>query len=220
MMNLVASSADRACFHSVASSWLGGLKSSMHYLLLFVLVFFGLLSRSPELFLSYFHKWMDTSDDKTFQPVQVPYDESGYCQSFYSSDPKLVDFFWKFGFVVIREAITQEQIQGTSPNRRWLTWTTDSIDHIWGLMEKLGASRKPEDWLKTRWVNVFESNYNVKRGFLGFDPAVAAGNFTLFPLESHLYQLACITFRVHLFMKHSPKFLIRRICGPNWIAME
>jgi len=103
---------------------------------------------------------MDTSST-TFNPVQVPFDESGYCESFLSSDSKLIDFFWKYGFVVVRDAITEEQIQ-------------DSVNHIWGLMEKAGASRNPQDWLKTNWVKVFQSNYNLRRGFLGFDRAVDA----------------------------------------------
>ena len=52
-------------------------------------------------------------DTQQFQPVVVPYDEEGYVQSFQSSDNKLIDFFWKYGFVVIRDAISQEQIQGS-----------------------------------------------------------------------------------------------------------
>lgn len=42
-------------------------------------------------------------------------------------------------------------------------------------MESKGAPRKPEEWLDFDWLPVFETLYNVKRGFLGFDEAFSGG---------------------------------------------
>jgi len=69
-----------------------------------------------------------------------------------------VEFFWKYGFVVIRDAVPQSHVQ-------------DTISAVWDLVHGVNPN-KPELFHKINWKIPYGSGYNMMRGFLGYDPAI------------------------------------------------
>jgi len=102
---------------------------------------------------------MDTAD-REFVAPGVP-EENGYVKSFdLSQGEELVKFFWKYGFVVIHDAIPPTDVQAT-------------IDDIWQKHIPNVDRNDPSSWSKLNWSSVFGSSYNTKRGFLGYEPGIS-----------------------------------------------
>jgi len=103
----------------------------------------------------------DEEEDTPFTPVTVPLDSEGHCQSFTVDQPEEIEsFFWKYGFVVVRDVLNAEEIQQTS-------------NEIFGVARV--DPKKPESWINVNWDKVYGGSYNAKKGFLGntvaFTPA-------------------------------------------------
>jgi len=94
----------------------------------------------------------------------VPEDSEGYCQAFLSSDDQLVEFFFKYGFAVIRDVLSPEKVQ-------------TSVQEVWKILKSKGADPDPKTWLNAKWKEIYETGYNLRRGFLGFDQAVSTDAF-------------------------------------------
>lgn len=106
-------------------------------------------------------------------------DESGYCISFRSNEHDAIQkFFQRYGFVVIRDAISAEAVKATERD----ILQTAGFDHLPNYKELQGL----------QWDAISESAYNTKRGFLGFEPPwsqVAWENrFALYPAYSVLFN--------------------------------
>lgn len=96
-----------------------------------------------------------------FVPPKLNRDENGYVESFSADQEKeLVEFFFKYGFVVIRDAIPSEFVEKT-------------VSSVWSTYMPKISREKRETWLDAKWNEVFGSSYNTKRGFLGYYPAVS-----------------------------------------------
>jgi len=90
----------------------------------------------------------------TFVAPTIPIDNEGYCQSFNANDEEeLANFFWKYGFAVVRDAIPPEYVAATRAD----IFSLAGVDPT-----------KPDSWLNKDWNNVFRTTYNAKRGFLGY----------------------------------------------------
>lgn len=120
------------------------------------------------------------SETETFVPPKVPQDEEGYCQSFSCDDEAgISEFFWKFGFAVVHDVIPQKN-------------TEDTLQDVFRLARV--DPNKPELWLNGDWKNVFQSSYNAKKGFLGYNVALsqASWNNRQYP---NVYKSFCAIFK-------------------------
>lgn len=115
----------------------------------------------------------------SFVPDPVPLDDRGYCISFQSNEHDAIQkFFQRYGFVVIRDAISPAAVKATERD----ILQTAGFDHLPNYKELQGL----------QWDAISESSYNTKRGFLGFEPPwseVAWENrFALYPAYSVLFN--------------------------------
>ena len=84
---------------------------------------------------------MDTQEP--WKPLVVPEDEEGYCQSFLSSDDALVEFFFKYGFAVIRDVLSPEKVKSMPfPDILKLNFQP--------LLKKFGPSSNPKELIPTQ----------------------------------------------------------------------
>jgi len=110
----------------------------------------------------------------------VPIDSEGYCQSFYSNDANGIrNFFHQYGFVVVRDALPQENISATLAD----IFAIAGVDPA-----------RPDTWLTLDWNRVFGSKYNAKRGFLGYEMAQSQAAWNNRQLPS-VYQAFCAIFQ-------------------------
>ena len=79
----------------------------------------------------------DVDSDFKFRPIEVPLDRDGYCQSFsFDKTQAISDFFSVYGFVVIRDILSEEAIE-------------DTKEEIWDFIERHVPSvnrNKPLTW--------------------------------------------------------------------------
>jgi len=116
----------------------------------------------------------------TFVAPELPIDSEGYCQSFLVSEEKeLEEFFWKYGFVVVRDIIPPEYVAATRSD----IFSLAGVDPT-----------KPETWLHKDWKAIYKTNYNANKGFLGYDVGLsqAAWNNRQHP---DVYKAFCTIFK-------------------------
>jgi ectoine hydroxylase-related dioxygenase (phytanoyl-CoA dioxygenase family) len=95
----------------------------------------------------------DPETSTPFVPLNVPCDNEGFCQAFTVNEPnEIAEFFWKYGFVVVRDVLSQEDVQQTYKE----IFEVARVD-----------PNKPESWINVNWDKVYGSSYNAKKGFLG-----------------------------------------------------
>lgn len=101
----------------------------------------------------------DNKAEFVYQPLQVPVDEEGYAESF-TIDQKveLQDFFRRFGFVVIRDVLSVDEIKNTREDILDMANFSEGLPSLTALEAM-------------NWDAVSCSRYNTKRGFLGFEPS-------------------------------------------------
>lgn len=100
-----------------------------------------------------------------FVPDPFEDDEEGYAPSFYAEQgAELKEFFKRFGFVVIRDALSSVEVAATKQ---------DIFEQAKFPVDDNGARRPPglAELDEINWDGVSGSRYNTKRGFLGYDPS-------------------------------------------------
>ena len=110
-----------------------------------------------------------------FQPPAVPFDHEGFVRAFYPPPPldglpdaaahrperydsvaDIQAFFDEFGFVVIRDVVSREMLDGV---RREL-WSKPGLEGL--------DATDANSWIKADWNQVFGGSYNERHGFVGF----------------------------------------------------
>lgn len=99
--------------------------------------------------------------ESEFVPPVIPKDSEGFVQSFTSDQTEeITSFFFKYGFVVIRDVITEAEVEST-------------VNDLWKFYLPKIPRNDPTKWIDANWYEVFGSGYNMKRGFLGYYPSVS-----------------------------------------------
>lgn len=127
-----------------------------------------------------------------FEAPVVSRDAEGYTTSFKVDEVEaIVNFFWEFGFVVVRDVIPPEFVEGKSyflelfrcflfvlclnSSSKFLADIVSATkEDIWKKVHGVNPN-KPESFLTANWRIAFGSSYNTKRGFLGYDAATSQG---------------------------------------------